>query len=211
MTHFIVLIIVPQHIYKQGQSEVESYIASRMRPYDRNLKIQPPYIQYTEADLNKMYEEYKKHNDPDTTASLKDYCVNYCGYKLNQNGNAVSTFNKNSFFDSYVIGGLWNGLLTNNQQLQYQLLSNYENHTIINNSCKIKDYLERYCESKNIENHQQPCTIIDVNGILHKVGQYGWFEQFVQITQQNKWKQAFENVLHISNHDNYLVGLDCSA
>lgn len=90
----------------------------------------PEYVSQTRGEIiadgrdrdHAYLEEYKSDNDPlhkkfkrkaaerlvlDDAAALKAY-AEYYGLTLNEDGDAVSTFNKDSFYDYYEIGN-WEG------------------------------------------------------------------------------------------------------
>lgn len=94
--HHTAYIIIPRNIY--FTKNVYNYIEQLMAPYDCELVIEP-YIEYTKEELNANFLEYK--GDVDT---IEKYCKMW-NYRLDQEGNVISTYNKKGFYDYYLIGG----------------------------------------------------------------------------------------------------------
>ena len=57
----------------------------------------------------------KKFKD-NPTMPIKKFWETWEGNNLDEEGNSLSTWNKNSFWDWFVIGGRWDGILTDNLQ-----------------------------------------------------------------------------------------------
>src|SRR5579885_231284 len=107
MTHFLVFIIIPKEIYTQGWNAIQRYIDEMMEPYSEFKEVSP-YLVLTKVQLE---SEFAKHRD--LYESIEELVEDY-GYQLDKEGNALSTANPDSFYDSYEIGGRWDGHLTDN-------------------------------------------------------------------------------------------------
>ena len=119
------------------------------------------YIERTKDELVKDFAEFKTNNEFASVHHeylwLEDFCKRWCGYKLDNNGNAVSTYNPQAFWDWYEIGGRWSGKLTGNIKcnfdgVSYSALELYiiqrMPHHIKNNSISINNLLLRYMNNK---------------------------------------------------------------
>ena len=110
MSHFTVLII--------GDG-----IEAKLAPYAENLEV-PPYIYQTRAELEQERKEIKEEakNPPQDSCmnydkytdkmSLAEFAMAYHDAEIDTKGNLLSTYNPNSKWDWYAIGGRWEGMLT---------------------------------------------------------------------------------------------------
>ena len=199
MTHFVVLIVIPRNIFLQGDAAIYNYIDNIMKPYHEDVEVDP-YIIITKDDLKKEFDTFTENgkNEENGYLSVEEYCKEWHEYDMDEHGNALSTYNKDSLFDWYEIGGRWDGVLTNNEQYS-------ENDTITNNSINIKDFLENY--EKDMEKNTY-YGIIDKEGKLYKGRDYGWFGTYHDTCQKNKRKNEYEKILN-NVIDDYLISLDC--
>ncbi len=188
MTHFIVLIIIPKNVFEKGWGAVKNYIRKQLKPYDENLKVEP-YVVITKHDLDIEFEEFKK-TDNFQKLGCKDaqsYCRAWHGYTIDDNGHAISTYNQQCFWDWYVIGGRWDGFLSED------------------NSLDVKTYINKYEADKEKYNIRK---IFDRNGRYHNGREYGWFGMYDEVVDIEDWGREFEDIL-IDGIGDYLVNVDC--
>ncbi len=174
MTHFTVGIIVPNH----ELPNIESFIADQMAPYDENEEVEP-YVSYSieeaQADLIRdiaRYERIIQRRDEDyhlekcqehlerlrvTTPEekYKDY-VEYHKH-FDEDGDPISTYNPESKWDWYVIGGRWDGWI-NGRETSREAVSD--------NIATTEEVLER---------GRIPHAIITPDGQWHEHGEMGWW------------------------------------
>lgn len=125
MSHYTVGVILPKEVLEEDLNE---YLSKALAPFDEHIEVEP-YIRYTKEELLVQYENYKKrelkrHQDknfnetfsmikgdmeiPDLEVrSFEDFVTIYMGYDIDKDFNALSTYNPNSKWDSYKIGGRW--------------------------------------------------------------------------------------------------------
>lgn len=201
MTHFTVGIIVPKDV-----PDVESFIADQMEPYYEHTDAEP-YVCYSveraAADLQRDIERLERitdRGDPDynlakcrdilkelrgTTAEEKyrDYLRFH--EKFNEQGQPISTYNPDSKWDWYRIGGRWDGWITGNEQHSNQG-HNFDacHETVANNIATTKRALKR-----NVIPH----AIITPDGQWHERGQMGWWA--VLITENDDWNSEAKQIL----------------
>lgn len=98
MSHFVVAVI-----HREDQS-VDDLLA----PYDESISV-APYIRKTKEEAIK----YARENYPSCKDKSDEECYKYYanGYDTDEDGNIISTYNPNSKWDWYVIGGRWSGML----------------------------------------------------------------------------------------------------
>lgn len=97
MSHFVVAVI-----HHEDQS-VDDLLA----PYDESISV-APYVQYTRQQaIDKVHSWAGHENMPDDEAY--EYLAS--DYETDDDGNLLTTYNPNSKWDWYVIGGGWSGML----------------------------------------------------------------------------------------------------
>lgn len=101
MTHYTVLII--------GND-----IEEKLEPYDEKLAV-TPYIDEHKATViatKRRLEMNKNYFEKVTPMSYLEFCKYWYGdYELDKHGNILTTYNPNSKWDWYRIGGRWQGML----------------------------------------------------------------------------------------------------
>src|SRR3990172_4016315 len=117
MTHYTILVL-----YRGWLKEVEGKIAQMLAPYDENLdgpaRIEVP-VKKAKTEFKKVMKEPKTSNKP----HMKEYKDNpkmkyeewaktwYGEQKVDKKGNILTTYNQDSKWDWYSIGGRWHGSL----------------------------------------------------------------------------------------------------
>jgi hypothetical protein len=145
--HELTCIVVPKEIFLQGEDKTLEYIERIMEPFSTELEVDE-HIECSRKTLEAEFEEYKIKKTDNKYADYKEYADKYRGYRLDDQGNAVSTFNDEAWWDWYTIGGRWAGLLSG---------SGFEYRNIINNSIKIK-----YIKNLDIETYVSETGLQDL-------------------------------------------------
>lgn len=98
MSHFVVAVI-----HREDQS-VDDLLA----PYDESISV-APYIYKTKEEAIK----YARENCPSCKDKTDEECYEYYsdGEETDEDGNILSTYNPNSKWDWYVVGGRWSNML----------------------------------------------------------------------------------------------------
>ena len=174
MTHFTVGIIVPSHEF----SKLQAFIAEQMAPYDESLEVDP-YVCYSleqaQEDLTRditRFERIIQRKDASynlekcqehleklrVTTPDEKYCENVEYHEhFNSKGEPTSTYNPDSKWDWYVIGGRWDGWINDRD---------ISNNSVSHNIATTEAALER---------NRIPHAIITPDGEWHEQGQMGWF------------------------------------
>ena len=130
MTHFTVGIIVPS----RKLSNLQTFIADQMAPYDENTKV-APYVSYSveqaQADLSREISRFERIIERQDANYILKKCQElleklrattpedkYLEYvadhnRFDEDGEPTSTYNPDSKWDWYVIGGRWDGWINN--------------------------------------------------------------------------------------------------
>ena len=174
MTHFTVGIIVPSH----ELSNLQAFIAEQMAPYDESTEVEP-YVSYSveqaQADLtrditrferiierqdaNYNLEKCQEHLEKLRVTTPDEKYREYVEYHehFNGKGEPTSTYNPESKWDWYVIGGRWDGWINDRDT---------SNNAVSDNIATTEAVLER---------NKIPHAIITPDGEWHEQGQMGWF------------------------------------
>lgn len=233
MTHFVCGVIVPNTKIEFA----EEYINEVLEKYSESYEVEP-YIEKTKEELIKEFEGWKKEMSEklSSSAKLKNYELRYvengnlmeislkewlgswCGYTdFDENGNLISTFNNNSFFDYHRVGGRWSGLFYGKNE--------GENEDLKENTIPVKDLIKKYQKKErkinNIkekilralsdeepENNPYLIYIVVVGGKIYRARNYGWFGTYNQETDEDKWKKEYLKLLEEHKED-FMINLDC--
>ena len=174
MTHFSVGIIVPSH----ELSNLQAFITEQMAPYDENTEVEP-YVSYSveqaQADLtrditrfegiierqdaNFNLEKCQEHLEKLRVTTPDDKYREYVEYHkhFDEDGDPISTYNPESKWDWFVIGGRWDGWIND---------CDTSSEAVSDNIATTEAVLER---------NKIPHAIITPDGQWHEHGQMGWF------------------------------------
>ena len=249
MSHYCVGVII------NNTNNIEADIEKILAPYDENLEVEP-YIYKTKAELIQQAKDYKicvqrrtEKADYITTEYEQSYlnaqtdeelynlwCEDYNTY--NENGDELSTYNPQSKWDWWVVGGRYsrkNNVLqikdfvlyntpTNKQIKHYKKCWEYLNGEIeVEDPFKEfgyelgmfkKEYLkERYGSLDNLiksEMSNIPYAFVDENG-WYEQGKMGWFgmDDATKESIDGYTKFAENYFRDVKNQDKYIVFVDC--
>ena len=214
MTHFAVGIIVPA----DEMPNIESFIECQMEPYDENTEAKPHVcysVEQAAAEIDRSIRRLEQVIQRGDLAYDLDKCSTaieelrrttpeqkYQQYvasheDFNDEGEPISTYNTESKWDWYRIGGRWDGWITGNEQTSDGGFNFGPGHeTVENNVATTEQALKRAII---------PHAIITPDGEWHERGQMGWFA--ILITENDDWEaQAREILLSYAAH--HLVILD---
>ena len=191
MTHFTLGIIIPPN-----EKFIVDYIETVMEPYDENTLVQP-YVCYSiekaKAEIGndiKRLEKILQRRDPGYNlekcekllAELRVTTpeVRYREYlklhsKFNAQGEPISTYNPESKWDWWVIGGRWDGWITN---------AKTPGERLADNMAMTEQALER-----NVIPH----AIVTPDGEWHEHGRMGWWG--ILLTENEHWEYEAREIL----------------
>ena len=193
MTHFTVGIIVPE----DKLPDLQVFLHEQMEPYDESKRV-APYVSYSiakaKAEIEHDITRLERIIERQDTAYNLDKCQEilaklrittpeerYREYArfhehFNAQGEPLSTYNPNSKWDWWVIGGRWDGWITGREKTGSE--------SIQNNIATTGQAIER-----NIIPH----AIITPNGQWHERGQMGWWA--IMITEDEDWDAHAREIL----------------
>ncbi len=203
MTHFTVGIVVAK-----GESDAESIIAERMEPYYEHSEAEP-YVCYSheqaaadiasnihrleliisrnesQYDLAKCRENLEELRTMTPEQKYREY-IKYCEH-FNARGEPISTYNPESKWDWYVIGGRWDGWITGRET---------DGEAVRDNVATTERAIERDII---------PHAIITPDGEWHEHGQLGWWGML--LTENDGWDAQARRIL-AGYPDHQLIILD---
>jgi hypothetical protein len=193
MTHFTVGIIVPNCL---PPVELDHFIMEAMAPYDEALEV-APYVCYSlpqaraelEADI-KRFERIIEQQNPvynlekcqevfaelRTTTPEEKY-REYIDFHqhFDGDGEPTSTYNPNSKWDWFVIGGRWDGWINDRESGK---------RAIVDNIASTGDALQR---------NKIPHALITPDGQWHEHGKMGWWG--IMLTENEGWEAEARAIL----------------
>ena len=192
MTHFTVGIIVPG----DRQPHLQGFIDQQMAPYCEHIEVEP-YVCYSiaqakdeiERDIRRL-ERIVERQDPDynlekcreiaarlrgTTPEDKyrEYVAHHENF--NDQGEPLSTYNPDSKWDWYVIGGRWDGWINGKET----------------SGERVEDNIA--ITEQAIERAIIPHAIVTPDGEWHERGKMGWFATL--ITENEDWETQAKVIL----------------
>ena len=206
MSHFVMGCIVP----KNKINEITSFIDENMKQFSEELEVEP-YIYKTKYELLEEFGEWKLKNsdsEENKRMTFEEWTIYWFGRPLNEDGSISSTYNQNSKWDWYRIGGRWDGYLTKIAAESEDGGFNFDDkhETIDKNMITVEKHIENVKE--DFINHA--CF-----GLLTKEGEWlergdmGWWGTVKDEKTTTDWQEEYIKVLQNQLKDDYIVAVDC--
>lgn len=170
------------------KKEIEDYKNS---PLYKEYLLDPKA--YKEKHNNLDHIKYLEEEFPKKLKWTDDECYEYmkAWYEndmVDKNGNLLSTYNPNSKWDWYEIGGRWDGELINREGKNTNI-----------------DYANQIDWDKT----GVPFAFIEPNGVWHEKGEMGWWAIVSNEKEQDSWKEEFENFVKDLDDEVEVTIVDC--
>ena len=150
--------------------------------YREKHKNYPDHINY----LDNIYPKKLKWSDEECYEEMKKW---YSNDMIDEEGNLYSTYNPNSKWDYYTVGGRWN----------YGLVTKEGTNTN-----------EDYASEIDWEKTGAPFAFITPGGRWHEKGEMGWWAVVSNEKKKDNWETEFKNALNDLMSDDLRVTLvDC--
>ena len=196
---------------------------SNLDVYDENLEVEE-YIVLTKEDaINEVKQRHAKTyeyalemlNKSDISEHNREYYnkiidkglfISYedawqkakdWGYKLDDEENLLSTYNPDSKWDWYSIGGRWSGFLCVKEK-------DDEGNPIRVNQARFKDIDWDYMVKNNII----PFNYVTEEGEWREKGQMGWWGMTTNEMEQDDWVNNFKRYLKFVEDDCLVTVID---
>lgn len=151
------------------------------KAYEEKHKDNPEHLEY----LRNFQNMFDTITDEELYQKKKDY---YEDDMVTPKGDLLSTYNPNSKWDWYSIGGRWSGTLVNK-----------EGDTVSEANVSDIDW----------NNTQIPFAYVEPNGVWKERGEMGWFACVSNEKDENVWNEEFNNFLKSLPDDAYVTVVDC--
>ena len=175
---------VPSYIDKtkdEVKKMVDDEIAAYFKYVEDNANNTNSYIQRRVEDIQDKLKVYDYFNTEEAKARLAETM-----FDLDANGNSLSTYNPDSKWDWWVIGGRW--------------------------SCEMLKTKEGEETNQDIKGNlsviETPLCFIDLNGEWIERGEMGWFGTISNEMDINKWEDVFKSYLDSVPDDTLLTVID---
>lgn len=226
MSHYRVFVI------HHEDQDVDDLLA----PYDENAEVEP-YIRYTRQEAIDYARKNYYKDMPDKTdeecwqAVAEDYT------KTDLDGNIYSTYNPDSKWDWYQIGGRFGNVndddtevkvgefKNNTDKDEYEHALRFWEINVEGSSLKPEEeqtdyfslwkpeyYLEKY-KTKEIYAlyyaSDIPYAVITPDGVWHAQGEMGWFGCSDDNCTAEEWMNEFNDIIKNSNPEDLIISIDC--
>lgn len=183
MSHFLAIVI---------GDDIDNQLAK----YDENIEVEEYVIEPVSDEYKERFLEYYKQYDK--ICSIENFEESYKEHghkwnrnrwkKINETWMVVSTYNKLSKWDWYVIGGRWSCYVIKNNKGEY---------------CN-QEYIQNITNLKEI----QPFAIVK-DGEWYEKGEMGWWGVYNPTTSSDDWEKEVYELLSNLPDDTLITVVDC--
>ena len=178
MSHFSVA------VFHTADQSVDDLLA----PYNENLEVEK-YVRYTKQEAIARARELRSMKDASDDECWEYWAEDYEPEMIDEEGNLYSTYNPDSRWDWYEVGGRWNGLLEVNGMKK--------------NSARLND----------VQNLERILTfaVITRDGKWHAKGKMGWFGMSDATAEEElRWAENYQKQFMAGAEDDLFVTIvDC--
>ena len=203
MTHFVVMVR-----YEGELGDLDNILEMMLAPYDENMEVNPYKKWPNEETIERMADHYKV--DPMNLEKLATYMNDWSGSDGGvENGRLyyITTYNPESTWDWWVVGGRWSGLLTLK-----------EGRVGVEGECGTGGNPVGIdaAYAKDIDWKHEAMKEFTWNVVLNKHGwnarvTYGWWgTSFDDVETQEEWDKKFKKKYLSDLKDNTVIAMiDC--
>jgi hypothetical protein len=197
MSHFFTVVIVPG---ATPPDQIEETVTRLLAPYDEKLAVVPYKVYLDQENIEHMASHYK--TSADDLAALARHMRNWCGNEggVDERGlYRLSTYNPQSKWDWWVIGGRWNGKVRSaprNDETGFNFGSEY--HQLPENMLPVKE----------LQTPLSCFALVTPDGVWHEQGEMGMFGMVANEKEEEVWQREVAEILQKHQSD-ILVGVDC--
>lgn len=175
------------------REEIEDYNNEFYAEYLKN----PEEYENKNGD-DKEHIEYLKNEFPKKLNWTDEQCYNYKKElydddMIDEDGNLFSTYNLNSKWDWYEVGGRWDGGIPMKTNMKLEIKSC--------NECKVSQI--------DMDKISSPYAYIDTDGIWHERGKMGWFGMSFNDKDKDSWDDEFKKFIKNQKKSTIVTLVDC--
>lgn len=208
MSHFYTIVLV-----NEDCDNIEREVANLLTLYDENMEVKP-YVDIKIEELKKEFEKaydealnnkesffYEKRDAVLFCKDYKQFADWYHGEGVyDKQGNRLISYNPNSKWDWWEIGGRWDGIIRNNRQSSKNGFNFNEKHYTLNNNTVKVEQLINDCQ-------QYPFAIVAPDGEWYEKGKMGWWACVADEKEKDLWEKQCREVFE-KYKDCFAVGCD---
>lgn len=230
MSHFACLVFTE---HNPLDDEYYSELEKALGPYDETMPVDP-YIEEKAEDLFKPERLSAEYGiDADLSREEAKSLLERDGYKFDEHDNMLSTYNPNSKWDYWCVGGRWENYLKlidgtranvakvsdlrmwQTEQEREDLKQTFERYTTTPGEGAYfqQYYLEQYGDADtyadSLAPHRTRC-VITPDGVWHEVGSMWWWG-FSSESREDiiEWNKNYEKNFIEPYMDYYVTVVDC--
>lgn len=204
MSHYFVGVVIPDDLPEES---IENYIETVMEPYNENNDVAPYKVFQSDEDNLRMANFYGKQKQisiqklEDLVPHMKDWTGREGGI---EDGRLYhwSTYNPNSKWDWYSIGGRWDGRIQGHPAESMDGGFNFgeNHHRLEHNIAKLSDIIN--------DDERRPFAFVTPVGNWVERGTMGWWGIVTDEAQPEDWEKQVKAITDAYGHCK-VVGLDC--
>lgn len=174
---------VDQYIDKSPE-EVKKYVRERVESMKQYIEIhQYEDDKYTQNRVIDLRNFLSRYNNFESDEDYQRYAEHI--FTLDDQGNSLSTYNPESKWDWYEIGGRWNGEILH-----------------------AGEYDTNQATKDDLTKIDTPLCFIDLDGEWHEQGSVGWWGCISDEKEDSLWEKEFRDYLNSVPGDTLLTVID---
>lgn len=228
MSHFCMGVIVPKDKTKTSD-ECYEYLTSIMHRFDENRTV-APYIEKTLEQLKEEFREWKnKQNEnfesqkpiwgdelyetvikSEERLSKEDIAIwvkYWYSKNMDENGNVITTYNPDSKWDWWQLGGRWNGFLTQPLFVGESVNNKKDKHIVFQENMITIQQHKRIISEKF--DKYALYGLVDIKGDWYERAVMGWWGFTRDEKNEDDWQNIYKNILDNHDESDYIVLIDC--
>lgn len=175
------------------REEIEDYKNEFYAEYLKN----PEEYENKNGD-DKEHIEYLKNEFPKKLNWTDEQCYNYKKElygddMIDEDGNLLSTYNPDTKYDWYEVGGRWDGGIPMKTNMKLEIKSC--------NECKVSQI--------DMDKISSPYAYIDTDGIWHERGEMGCFGMSSNDKDKDSWDDEFKKFIKNQKKSTIVTLVDC--
>jgi len=182
LSHFVTFVLVPT-IEDGDRSDYESATEKLLAPYDEEREVKPYRELFADQEwnINKMREHYEVQDESleALLPHMKDWCGNE-GYVEDGKLGIITTYNPDSKWDWWVVGGRWSDYFNGKSILPMSELPT--------------DWHE---------SGQTPYAVVTRNGEWHQKAEMHWFGVSTNEQEPEAWRNECSEIF--SGHQDCMI------